>query len=350
LWQAVEAKQKFISQIMTSKAPVRRCEDVDDVVLSYAEIKALCVGNPLIAEKMTLDSEVSKLRMLKSEYRNVRFRLEDNLLKRFPQQSAALKARIAGIEKDIETYAAEKGKSVEVVTKNGVTSVTDKFPGMTISGVIYDKKEDAAKALVEVCKGISVREKELPAGKYMGFDLSLNYSSFGNQVELLIRGAVTYRLDLSSDTFGNITRINNALNKLPERLEGAKSDLVDLNRQIEMSKLELEKPFPQEAELVEKEARLVFLNAGLDVDGKEDSVVAEVINDDERDEDGVDEDEQDINMPGEIGGGDETLSSTSPGGGAAGIFEKLNGVKEKLQKTSRIEVIDQKERLGANAR
>jgi predicted nucleic acid-binding Zn-ribbon protein len=252
---------------MSSKSPVRSCEDVDETALSYAEIKALCAGNPLIAEKMNLDNEVAKLRMLKSEHQSQHFRLEDDILKRFPEQIISVKERIAGIEKDIETYAAEKAKCVDIQTGADAVSVSPKFPGMTIYGATYDEKETAAKALLESCKGVKGVHSDVPIGEYMGFKMSLHYESFAQQINLLMRGVMTYKIDLGTDSFGNITRINNALEKLPERLDGAKSQLENIEKQVEAAKLEVKKPFEQEDELQEKEARLALLNADLNIDG-----------------------------------------------------------------------------------
>jgi hypothetical protein len=250
--------------------------------LSYAEIKALCAGNPHIKEKMELDIEVARIRLLKADHQSQHYRLEDNLLKKFPEQITAVTARIAGIEKDIAAYAAEKEKCTEITTVNGAASVTVKFPGMTVDGVVYAEKEPAAKALLEACKGVTDKTDK-PIGEYMGFKLALRYDSFTKQMQLLLRGAMTYVTDLGTDTFGNITRVNNALEKLPERLDGAKSQLTDIQNQVEAAKSELEKPFPQEAELQEKEARLALLNADLNIDGDGD---LDVQNDTEnRDED-----------------------------------------------------------------
>jgi hypothetical protein len=267
LWQTVQKKQEFIAQIMSSKSPVRSCDDVDETALSYAEIKALCAGNPLIAEKMALDNDVAKLRMLQSEYRSQRYRLEDNLLKKYPEQITAVTERIAGIETDIKNYTAEKEKHVEITTINGAASVSVKFPGMTVNGVSYSEKEPAAKALLDACKGIKDRNSDLPAGEYMGFKMSLRYESYGSQINLLLRGAMTYKIDLGTDALGNITRINNALDGLTKRLEGAREQLEGYEKQAAAAKEELEKPFPQEAELREKEARLALLNADLNIDG-----------------------------------------------------------------------------------
>ena len=235
--------------------------------MSYAEIKALCAGNPLIAEKMNLDNEVAKLRMLKAEHKSQHYRLEDNLLKHYPEQITSVTERIAGIEKDIATYASEKEKCTEVTMLDGDASVSTKFPGMTVSGVVYDEKEPAAKALLDACKGVKGKNADVPVGEYMGFKLSLQYESFGQQINLLIRGAMTYKIDLGTDALGNITRLNNSLDKLSERLDGAKTSFENLNKQVEAAKLELTNPFEQESELQEKETRLALLNADLNIDG-----------------------------------------------------------------------------------
>jgi hypothetical protein len=267
LWQTVESKQKFIAQIMSSKSPVRSCEDVDETALSYAEIKALCAGNPLIKEKMELDVEVARLRLLKSEYKSQHYRLEDDLLKRFPEQITAAKARIAGIEKDVAAYAVEHEKTVEIqTTVTGGASASTKFSGMTIDGVTHIEKEPAAKALLDACKGVTDKADK-QVGEYMGFKLTIRFDSFSKQFQLLMRGAMTYQTELGTDAFGNITRINNALDSLPKKLEGAREQLANLEKQVEAAKLELEKPFTQEDDLAAKEARLALLNSDLNIDG-----------------------------------------------------------------------------------
>lgn len=267
LWQTVESKQKFISQIMSSKSPVRSCEDCDETALSYAEIKALCAGNPLIAEKMNLDNEVAKLRMLKSEHQSQRYRIEDNILKRYPEQIVSLTERIKGVEKDIVTYEAEKEKCVSVQTSlEGSRAVESKFPGMVINGVTHTEKEPAAKALIEACKGIVDKKTDTPIGEYMGFKTAIRFESFDSVIKLLLRGNMTYQIELGTDTFGNMTRINNALADLPKTLQKIKDQLEEVNRQQEAAKSELEKPFTMESELAEKESRLALLNADLNID------------------------------------------------------------------------------------
>jgi hypothetical protein len=268
LWQTVEAKQKFIAQIMTSKSPARSCEDVDETALSYAEIKALCAGNPLIAEKMNLDVEVAKLRMLKSDYKSQHYRLEDSLLKQYPQQITAARERIAGIEKDIVTYSAQSENLIETQTMlTGESSTTARFAGMTISGVEHKEKEPAAKALLEAFNSVKGLNDTV-IGSYMGFDMSLRFESLSKTFQALLRGSMTYQVELGSDAFGNITRINNALADLPKKLSGAKSQLETLYQQQDAAKQELEKPFALAAELAEKEARLALLNADLNIDGE----------------------------------------------------------------------------------
>ena len=269
LWQTVEAKQKFIAQIMSSKSPVRSCEDVDETALSYAEIKALCAGNPLIAEKMNLDVEVAKLRMLKAEYKSQRYRLEDDLLKRFPDEIAATKGRIVGIEKDLLTYKehSEKLNSIQQTMTGGAVTASAPFAGMLINGTEYNLKEHAAKALLEACRGVKDKNG-LPIGEYMGFQMALRFESFTSQIQLLLRGNITYKTDLGTDAFGNITRINNTLAELPKMLDVAKAQLEKLYNQQEAAKKELQNPFTLSDELANKEARLAMLNAELNIDGE----------------------------------------------------------------------------------
>jgi hypothetical protein len=267
LWQTVENKQKFISQIMSSKSPVRTCEDVDETSLSYAEIKALCAGNPLIAEKMNLDIEVAKLRLLKSEHQAQHYRLEDNLLTHYPKQEASAKATIKGLGKDIALYAAHKEKLAEAqpALMSGASAVAP-FAGMTIDGVTYTEKEPAAKALLEVCKTVDGTD-ERAIGEYMGFQMAVRFEPLSKQFKIALRGTLTYTGELGSDAFGNITRINNTLESLPKRLEAETEKLAGIERQQEAAKQELEKPFSMESELAEMEARLALLNADLNIDG-----------------------------------------------------------------------------------
>ena len=266
LWQSVQKKQEFIAQIMTSKTPVRSCEDIDETALSYAEIKALCAGDPRIREKMELDNDVARLRMLKSEHNSQHYNLEDSLLKHYPQQITAVTERIAGIENDIATYNTQKEKCVEITTADGAASVTSKFPGMTLDGVTYAEKEPAAKALLECCKSVTDKNDKT-VGEYMGFNLAIRFDCYSKQYSLLLRGNMTYSVDLGTDAFGNITRINHALDGLDKRLEGQTAQLENLNTQMTAAKEELSKPFSQEQELIDKEMRLVLLNTDLNIDG-----------------------------------------------------------------------------------
>jgi hypothetical protein len=244
---------------------MRSCEDVDETALSYAEIKALCAGDPRIREKMELDNDVARLRLLKSEYDSQHYGLEDSLLKRYPQDIAVVEARITGIEGDIAAYKARKEKCVTVTMTSGAASVTTKFPGMTINGITYAEKEPAGKALIEACKRVT-EKGDTPVGEYMGFKLSIRLERFSEQFSLLLRGNMTYSIDLGTDTFGNITRINNALDSLDKRLEGQRAQLENLNSQVAAAKAELANPFPQEQELIDKETRLVLLNTDLNID------------------------------------------------------------------------------------
>jgi len=255
---------------MSSKSPVRSCEDVDETALSYAEIKALCAGNPLIAEKMNLDIEVAKLRMLKADHQSQHYRLEDDILKRFPERITALNERIAGIEKDSALYSSHSAKLVSTQTGTDgklESATTAAFAGMTIDGKHYSEKETAGKALLEACKTVTDKT-EKPIGEYMGFKMSIHFDSINTRFHLYLRGSMTYQVDLGADAFGNITRINNALNELPEKLEGAKSQLESILVQQEAAKVELAKPFMLGDELAEKEAKLALLNAELNIDGK----------------------------------------------------------------------------------
>jgi hypothetical protein len=231
---------------------------------------------------MELDNDVARLRMLKSEHNSEHYRLEDSLLKHYPQQITAFTERIDGIKSDIAAYNAQKEKCVEVTITDGAASVAQKFPGMTLNGVTYTEKEPAAKALLECCKSVTDKNDKA-VGEYMGFKLSIHFDSYGKQFSLIMRGSMTYSLDLGTDAFGNITRINHALDGLDKRLEGQTAQLENLNLQMSAAKEELSKPFPQERELIDKETRLVLLNADLNIDG---DGGMDVLNDgDSRDED-----------------------------------------------------------------
>ena len=254
LWQTLENKQRFISQIMTSKSPVRSCEDVDEQALSYAEIKALCAGNPLIKEKMDLDVQVAKLKVLKADHQSQKFRLQDKLLTKFPADIQETNAHIAGLKADAQLAAAHpQGK--------------EDFCGMVIKGVTYDEKKTAGERLVLACSELPNAEEKV-IGSYRGFELSLRFDTFRSEYQALLKGQRKYTVPLGTDPLGNITRLDNSLNNFPERITAAENELTTLHQQQAAAQIEVEKPFPQEEELAEKSARLAELNAQLDVDEK----------------------------------------------------------------------------------
>ena len=254
LYQTLENKQRFISQIMTSKSPVRSCEDVDEQALSYAEIKALCAGNPLIKEKMDLDVQVAKLKVLKADHQSQKFRLQDKLLTKFPADIQETNAHIAGLKADAQLAAAHpQGK--------------EEFCGMTIRGVTYDEKKTAGERLVLACSELPNAEEKV-IGSYRGFELSLRFDTFRTEYQALLKGQRKYTVPLGTDPLGNIIRLDNSLNNFPERITAAENELDTLHQQQAAAQIEVEKPFPQEEELAEKSARLAELNAQLDVDEK----------------------------------------------------------------------------------
>ena len=254
LFQTLENKQRFISQIMTSKSPVRSCEDVDEQALSYAEIKALCAGNPLIKEKMDLDVQVAKLKVLKADHQSQKFRLQDKLLTKFPADIQETNAHIAGLKADAQLAAAHpQGK--------------EEFCGMTIKGVTYDEKKTAGERLVLACSELPNAEEKV-IGSYRGFELSLRFDTFRSEYQAILKGQRRYPVALGTDPLGNIIRLDNSLNNFPERINSAENELATLHQQQAAAQIEVEKPFPQEEELTEKSARLAELNAQLDVDEK----------------------------------------------------------------------------------
>ena len=254
LYQTLENKQRFISQIMTSKSPVRSCEDVDEQALSYAEIKALCAGNPLIKEKMDLDVQVAKLKVLKADHQSQKFRLQDKLLTKFPADIQETNAHIAGLKADAQLADAHpQGK--------------EEFCGMVIKGVAYDEKKTAGERLVLACSELPNAEEKV-IGSYRGFELSLRFDTFRTEYQALLKGQRKYTVPLGTDPLGNIIRLDNSLNNFPERITAAENELATLHQQQAAAQIEVEKPFPQEEELAEKSARLAELNAQLDVDEK----------------------------------------------------------------------------------
>ena len=254
LWQTLENKQKFISQIMTSKSPVRACDDIDETALSYAEIKALCAGDERIKEKMDLDVDVARLKLMKANHQSQQYRLEDNLLRFFPEQIEQNKGFIAGFEADMKTLAEHPHPD-------------DGFAGMVVRGDVLTDKENAGAALVDAFKEVKGLEP-VPIGSYRGFQMSLTLEDFGRDYVLTLKGQMSHRVTLGKDPRGNLTRIDNALNGMADRLATVRSKLDSLYSQMETAKAELGKPFPQEEELRVKSARLAELNIALNIDDK----------------------------------------------------------------------------------
>ena len=252
LYQTLENKQKFISQIMTSKSPVRSCDDVDEQALSYAEIKALCAGNPLIKEKMDLDIDVARLKVLKADHLSQQYRMEDKLLKYFPAEIEKQTGYIRGFEADIQTVTAHP-------------QIAEGFCGMEILGKHYIEKEDAGEMILAACKEMKGTEP-IPLGSYRGFQMELSFDSFRHDFDITLKGTVSHRVSLGTDARGNIIRLDNALSSIPEKLEKAHEQLTNLQNQQEATRAELGKPFPQEAELAEKSARLAELDAALNME------------------------------------------------------------------------------------
>ena len=251
LWQTVENKQKFISQIMTSKSPVRSCEDVDETALSYAEIKALCAGDERIKEKMDLDVDVARLKLMKASHQSQQFRLEDNLLRHFPEQIRQNECFVEGFTADMQTLAEHPHP-------------VDGFAGMEVKGDLLTDKDNAGAAILEAFKDAKGMEP-VPIGSYRGFAMSLTVEDFGRDFILTLKGKMNHRVTLGKDARGNLTRIDNALNAMPDRLQNVRNTLDALTAQMETAKAELGKPFPQEDELRTKSARLAELNAELDI-------------------------------------------------------------------------------------
>ena len=254
LWQTVENKQKFISQIMTSKSPVRSCEDIDEAALSYAEIKALCAGDERIREKMDLDVDVARLRLMKANHQSQQYRLEDNILRHFPAQIEENKGFLSGFEADMKTLEQHPHPK-------------DGFAGMEVKGDLLTDKDNAGAAILEAFKDAKGLEP-VPIGSYRGFSMSLTVENFGKDFILTLKGRMSHRVELGKDARGNLVRIDNALAQMPERYKTVQGRLENVQAQLATAKAELGKPFPQEAELKEKSARLAELNAALNIDDR----------------------------------------------------------------------------------
>ena len=260
LYQLVEGKQKFASQIMTSKSPVRSAEDIDETALSYAEIKMLATGNPYIKEKMDLDIQVQKLKLLKSNFLSEKYRLEDKIIKYYPQQITSLQNKIEGLKQDVET------------AKRNPKPTDDHFVGMEVNGVFYSEKAEAGKAIIEACKLMSSPEP-IYLGKYRGFDMELSFDTLERTYMIKIKGSTSRNVFLGEDSYGNITRIDNGVEKFSEALSFAENELVNTKAQFETAKTEVEKPFAQDEELKTKLARLDELNILLNMDKTENEIV-----------------------------------------------------------------------------
>lgn len=260
LYQLVEGKQKFASQIMTSKSPVRSAEDIDDTALSYAEIKMLATGNPSIKEKMDLDIQVQKLRLYKSHYLSEKYELEDKIIKFYPQEISLLTARVDGLKADLE------------IAKAHPKEVDGKFAGMVIDGYSYTEKAEAGQVIIEACKAKTTSEPT-PLGEYRGFKMELEFDTFERAYAVKLKGHFTHSVTLGTDVYGNITRIDNAVDNIEARLHKAEEQLENTKAQFETAKVEVEKPFAQEDELKQKMARLTELNALLDMDKGDTPVV-----------------------------------------------------------------------------
>ena len=254
LWQTVENKQKFISQIMTSKSPVRSCEDIDEAALSYAEIKALCAGDERIREKMDLDVDVARLRLMKANHQSQQYRLEDNILRHFPAQIEENKGFLSGFEADMKMLEQHPHPK-------------DGFAGMEVKGDLLTDKDNAGAAILEAFKDAKGLES-VPIGSYRGFSMSLTVENFGKDFILTLKGKMSHRVELGKDARGNLVRIDNALAQMPERYKTVQGRLENVQAQLATAKAELGKPFPQEAELKEKSARLAELNAELNIDDR----------------------------------------------------------------------------------
>ena len=252
LYQLVEGKQKFAAQIMTSKSPVRTAEDIDDTALSYAEIKMLATGNPYIKEKMDMDIQVNKLKMLKSYYLSQKYDLEDKIIKFYPQEIALQTARIKGLKADLE------------IQKTHPKEIDGKFVGMTIQGTEYKDKAEAGKAIIEFCKTKTNADTEI-LGEYRGFKMEIEFNQYERAYVVTLRENSSYHITLGTDIHGNITRLDNAIDGIESRLDKAEEQLANTQAQLETAKVEVEKPFAQEDELQQKMARLTELNALLDM-------------------------------------------------------------------------------------
>ncbi len=254
-WQLIENKQKFIGQIMTSKSPVRSCDDIDEAVLSYAEVKALATGNPYIKEKMDLDIQVSKLKLLKANHTSQLYRLEDNIAKHYPQQIASMKEWVQGYQADIQTYIQNK-------------PIDKEHFSIKIGNYIFTDKKEAGTALIELCQNAKQPNMVMEIGEYQGFKMSASFDTFTSKFKVNLKGKISHSVEIGADPLGNLQRLNHILESMPNRMAEIEQKLINVEHQLETAKIEVTKPFTQEQELSEKLERLAQLNALLNMDEK----------------------------------------------------------------------------------
>ncbi len=255
-WQIIENKQKFIGQIMTSKSPVRSCDDIDEAALSYAEVKALCTGNPYIKEKMDLDIQVSKLKLLKANHTSQRYRLEDNIASHYPKQITSMKERITGYQADIQMYQEQKPAEKEHFS-------------MKIGEHIFTDKKEAGMALIDICRNTKQSNTPTEIGAYLGFQMSVSFDTFASKFKLHLKGNMTHSIEIGADPLGNLQRVHNHLEAMERKKAEVEQKLTNVEKQLEIAKIEVTKPFAQEQELADKLERLAQLNALLNMDEKE---------------------------------------------------------------------------------
>lgn len=314
-WQLIENKQKFIGQIMTSKSPVRSCEDIDEAALSYAEVKALATGNPYIKEKMDLDIQVSKLKLLKANHTSQRYRLEDNIAKHYPMQITALKERLEGYRTDIQTYAAHKP-----VDKDNFS--------MKIGKRTYTDKKEAGAALIDMCRSAKQPNMAVTIGEYQGFKMSVSFDSFFSKFTVSLKGSLSHEVEIGADPLGNLQRLSNALEGMTGKMADVEQKLYNVEHQLETAKVEVTKPFAQEQELAEKLERLAELNALLNMDEKGDNAL-DMGDDEPEDENGEQSTQAQESEPDRADDKERMLADGSRG--RVSVKEKLAEMSEKME-------------------
>ena len=322
-WQLIENKQKFIGQIMTSKSPVRSCEDIDEAALSYAEVKALATGNPYIKEKMDLDIQVSKLKLLKANHTSQRYRLEDNIAKHYPMQITALKERLEGYRADIQTYAAHK-----LVDKDAFS--------MKIGNRTYTDKKEAGAALIDMCRSAKQPNMAVTIGEFQGFKMSVSFDSFFSKFTISLKGSLSHEVEIGADPLGNLQRLSNALEGMTGKMADVEQKLSNVEHQLETAKVEVTKPFAQEQELAEKLERLAELNALLNMDEKGDNALD--MGDDEPEEETGEQSTQ--AQEGEPDRAESTQEVADVPRGRISVKEKLAQMREKAYGKKSLETPD----------